>query len=332
MPSPFRSVRRPLPRSYTPTRAGSHPPTHPHRPPALARAQSAEQVRIKFEDGSEVELQGSRGRITVVCMADSLNNKHLQEQARLSFPHSTFTHYPQVLHQMYADSVGMYRGDVFYFDYGVVVLWGFASPDVEKSILTVVDQVTLDPLESAEVQVDEFEFVYSHEERPKIQNDVVTLHHAMAGDAMVRQSIAHALAQSTKLCVFEERVAMLAEETKTLPEQLASTGHVKLGRKVINRLIGEVFIHRSAVNLLSTVLDTPEFFWSTPDTLQGMYRKCCDYLEMDTRVEVLNTRIGVLTDMFGMVRSSEWRWSHRRVVIVIQSNRIASHQIESNRF
>ena len=45
-----------------------------------------------------------------------------------------------------------------------------------------------------------------------------------------------------------------------------------LGRKDINKLIGEVFIHRSAVNLLSTVLDTPEFFWSAPDTLQSLYR------------------------------------------------------------
>lgn len=122
---------------------------------------------------------------------------------------------------------------------------------------------------------------------------------------MVKQSIAHALAQSTKLCVFEERVTSLAEETKSFPEQLASTGHVKLGRKAINRLIGEVFIHRSAVNLLSTTLDIPEFFWSTPDTMQGIYQKCCTYLEMDTRVEVLNTRIGVLTDMFAMIRDQE---------------------------
>jgi hypothetical protein len=32
--------------------------------------------------------------------------------------------------------------------------------------------------------------------------------------------------------------------------------------------IGQVFLQRSAVNLLSSVLDTPEFFWSAPDHLQ----------------------------------------------------------------
>lgn len=58
--------------------------------------------------------------------------------------------------------------------------------------------------------------------------------------------------------------------TASAPRHTA--GRVHLGRKEINKLIGEVFIHRSAVNLLSTVLDTPEFFWSAPDSLQSLYR------------------------------------------------------------
>lgn len=36
----------------------------------------------------------------------------------------------------------------------------------------------------------------------------------------------------------------------------------------IAQRIGQVFLQRSAVNLLSSVLDTPEFFWSAPDQLQ----------------------------------------------------------------
>ena len=41
-----------------------------------------------------------------------------------------------------------------------------------------------------------------------------------------------------------------------------------MSRKQIAQLIGRVFIQKSAVNLLSTVLDTPEFFWSAPDSMQ----------------------------------------------------------------
>jgi uncharacterized Rmd1/YagE family protein len=44
------------------------------------------------------------------------------------------------------------------------------------------------------------------------------------------------------------------------------------------------------VNLLSSVLDVPNFFWDSPDSLQVLYKKVCDYLELNTRVQVLNTR------------------------------------------
>ena len=56
---------------------------------------------------------------------------------------------------------------------------------------------------------------------------------------------------------------------------------------------GQVFIQRAAVNLLSTVLDTPEFFWSAPDIMQTLYKRICEYMELDDRVEVLNNRFSV---------------------------------------
>lgn len=42
--------------------------------------------------------------------------------------------------------------------------------------------------------------------------------------------------------------------------------------KQIARLIGQVFLQRSAVNLLSSVLDIPDYFWSAPDHLQVLYK------------------------------------------------------------
>lgn len=53
------------------------------------------------------------------------------------------------------------------------------------------------------------------------------------------------------------------------PSPPLSCLQVKMSRKQIAQLIGRVFIQKSAVNLLSTVLDTPEFFWSAPDALQA---------------------------------------------------------------
>lgn len=45
-----------------------------------------------------------------------------------------------------------------------------------------------------------------------------------AGDHSIKLSISYALSQSTKLCVFEERVLEIVASTKDLPESLASTG------------------------------------------------------------------------------------------------------------
>lgn len=70
-------------------------------------------------------------------------------------------------------------------------------------------------------------------------------------------------------------------------------GTVIISRKAIAQLIGRVFIQKAAVNLLSTVLDTPEFFWSAPDSLQTTYKKVCEYMELESRVEVLNNRFQV---------------------------------------
>lgn len=74
-----------------------------------------------------------------------------------------------------------------------------------------------------------------------------------------------------------------------------------MSRKEIAQLLGKVFIQRSAVNLLSTVLDTPEFFWSAPDSMQSIYKKVCEYMELDDRVEVLNNRYQVGLSFFAAV-------------------------------
>ena len=76
-------------------------------------------------------------------------------------------------------------------------------------------------------------------------------------------------------------------------------------RKEIAQLIGLVFIQKSNVNLLSTVLDTPEYFWSSPDNQQALYKRATEYLELEQRVSVLNNRFEVMTELLNIVREHE---------------------------
>ena len=59
--------------------------------------------------------------------------------------------------------------------------------------------------------------------------------------------ISHALAQSTKLSIFEERLVTLTEQAVELPKMLAATGRIDMSRNEISKLIGV----RSGVNALT---------------------------------------------------------------------------------
>jgi len=51
------------------------------------------------------------------------------------------------------------------------------------------------------------------------------------------------------------------------------------------------------VNLNSDMLDEPDFFWED-DEFQPLYKKTMRYLDVDKRVEVLNTRLDILRELY----------------------------------
>lgn len=74
-----------------------------------------------------------------------------------------------------------------------------------------------------------------------------------------------------------------------------------LSRTAITKKIGQLFIMRINVNLVSNILDTPEIFWSEP-TLEPLYSAIRGYLEISQRVELLNQRVEVISDLLDMLK------------------------------
>ncbi|KAK9796644.1 hypothetical protein WJX73_007435 [Symbiochloris irregularis] len=255
-----------------------------------------------FEDLESPHGTSTRGRIAIYCIAESIDRDGLITALTKKGSRFLLHRYPDVLYGQYSSHAEEPRGDIYYFDYGCVAFWGLTVQQEQEVLRSLVLPYQENPLPSFETERDEFQFHYTANERPHIQNDTITIHHRFSSDHLIKLSISHALSQSTKLCVFEERVLEIVASTKDLPEILASTGNVIISRKAIAQLIGRVFIQKAAVNLLSTVLDTPEFFWSAPDSLQTLYKKVCEYMELDNRVEVLNNRFQVLQEMLDMLR------------------------------
>ncbi|KAG2487156.1 hypothetical protein HYH03_014268 [Edaphochlamys debaryana] len=259
-----------------------------------------------------------RGRITFYCVAESFDRKKLEELLKLTYPPGTVRSFPDVFYVEYIrGSEAQPGGDVFFFDYGVVACWGMTKTQEMTIVRGIAHQCMETPLPEQWIEVDEFQYCFVNEKQQHVQNDTVTLHRRYAQDYKMKLSISYALAQSTKLSVYEKRVTDIVLETKNLPEALAEHGEVAISGHDIAKLIGKVFLQKSAVNLLGSVLGTPEFFWHAPDSFQALYTRVTEYLELESRVELLNSRFAVLQEMLDMLRDHQNNFHNVRLEWIV---------------
>ncbi|KAK0932640.1 sporulation protein rmd1, partial [Friedmanniomyces endolithicus] len=206
--------------------------------------------------------------------------------------------------------------EIFLFEYGVVVLWGFTLPE-EQRFLREISKFEQEKLGKDDVQTEEFNFYYTREYQARIYNDFVSL--KKKRDYMTKLAISHALAQSTKLIrteeherttdsrnppqtsLYEDLLDSTITTTSTIPASIARTGRIALTRREINMQIGELFILRINIHLQGSVLDAPELMWAEPQ-LEPVYQAVRSYLEMDQRVELMQERVSVVGDLLAVLK------------------------------
>ncbi|PHH71357.1 hypothetical protein CDD80_5344 [Ophiocordyceps camponoti-rufipedis] len=200
--------------------------------------------------------------------------------------------------------------EMFVFSYGVVVFWNFTEHQ-EKDILADLtfadaqDGISLltRPFEQDTFETEEFHFEYSADvKRPRVFNDMITL--MPRSDHMIKLTISHSIAQSTKLCFFEERMSETMLDAQHVPKTLALTGHLNMTRTEIVKILGRLFKSRVDINLSSNILDVPNFFWDSEPTLHPLYVAVREYLEIDPRIKVLNERCRVFLDLAEILSDS----------------------------
>lgn len=145
-------------------------------------------------------------------------------------------------------------GELFVFSYGVAVFWNFTAKQ-ERDILADLTFSTLStgitlatrPLDEDDFETEEFHFEYNPEiQRPRVYNDMITL---KSGDHMIKLAMSHAIAQSTKLSLFEEGMARTMLAAQYVPRRLALTGKLGMRRTDVVKMIGQLFTSRVDVNL-----------------------------------------------------------------------------------
>lgn len=190
------------------------------------------------------------------------------------------------------------RPDIFIFEYGVIVMWGFTERE-ERLFLDKIEKFEKEKLAEEDLQVEEFNYYITQSYQPRIYNDFITLRDG--SNYMIKLSISHAIAQSVKISLFEELVDNTIEDTQEIPQEIAFTGKVSMSKEDIMKSIGELFILRININLHGSVLDSPEIMWSEPQ-LEPIYQATRGYLEINQRVALLNQRLEVISDLLQLLK------------------------------
>ena len=147
--------------------------------------------------------------------------------------------------------------EMYIFSYGVAVFWNFTA-NQEKDVLADLtfhsnsssgaqNSLVLVPFNEADFETEEFHFEYNSEiTRPRIFNDMITLR---SGDHMIKLTMSHTIAQSTKLSYFEQQMSNQMSEAQHVPKRLALTGRLGMKRDEVVRILGAMYKSRVDVNL-----------------------------------------------------------------------------------
>lgn len=145
-------------------------------------------------------------------------------------------------------------GEVFIFDYGVVVFWNFRRAE-ELLMLEDFMQFSIEPFRDnpdEDMQIEEIHFQYDTSQmKPRIFNDMITL---KSSNHMIKLTLSHGLSQSAVVARYEDIMDKTIEDTKHLPKEMAETGRLGKTRSEITKINGQLFTLRMNVNLVSNVL------------------------------------------------------------------------------
>jgi uncharacterized Rmd1/YagE family protein len=108
----------------------------------------------------------------------------------------------------------------------VSIFWGVTEEGCQHILKHTARSSLICPLDADEVELDNYFVIYAPIQRSKIANDQIMIPIGFRDDWSVKLAIAHALAQSSKLCLYEARMGDLVNDTKDMPDHLAKAGKV----------------------------------------------------------------------------------------------------------
>lgn len=210
--------------------------------------------------------------------------------------------------------------DLFLFEYGAVVWWGFNTryfKIVESDFMVphegtfkymthryptqLVNEnypvwCTYNLVRKETLEIDR-EFVeslrFDHFLIPYGKGDPNTCSIAML-------CASHALAQSAKIDYLEIKVQELTVSCTPLPRELRDKGSVTVSERRLLQLRGEVLSYRLMLRSGSDLIDEPSFFWENA-YLKPVFQATKEGFEIATRVEALDNKLDATNEILSML-------------------------------
>lgn len=234
-------------------------------------------------------FEGKLERLNAYCTAESYNLKKLVniisglpwiEYFKLYFRECVYARF----------MVSEKLCEVFFINYGVIVMWGLEK-HVEEEILSMVKCVEVNPYSPKAIEIERFRYGIS--KNSQIVNDIIFLSDE---NFKLKMVISIAIAQSVKLDYFEELVDNTIETIKDLPDEVEKEGKVGKPRQDLLRIMGK--LHKLGFNLylVSNILAEPEFVWEY-SAFSPIYETCVRYLDIKSRSELFNKRCEIIHEM-----------------------------------
>ncbi|GHP04404.1 hypothetical protein PPROV_000315800 [Pycnococcus provasolii] len=296
------------------------------------------------EDPTAAEAAANARQAALEAM-NEMNEMNGEEEEEFDAPAFSFARNPDAVGSFVPAAVD--ERAIIFFEFGVVLFWGVTRDEAANYLQEIVEPCALDPFHARFVETDELVVRYKEDNKDEdagstvagsataaegseedgdaaseapvceLKDDVVLLSLNLRGDTATRMAIGYALAQSTRLSVFEEQLWETATRLRMLPVELNLTGHVQMSRRELSKFIGSLYVQRSSLAMLRHSLDKPEYFWSASDVVSRLYTDVAAYLEMDNRLEALNRRMDVVNDTLTMLRDQQNHWHGERLEWIV---------------
>jgi len=205
-------------------------------------------------------------------------------------------------------------GEIFIFKLGIIVFWN-CDPEEEKEITSILKQFAKERYREAKVEREDcsYKIEFSGDAYVDEENDLIVLDN---GDTLTKLAVSYALAYSTKLTFFEESVKNTIQENEDLPQEFIKKGKISLSSRELSKKMGRLFLERNRINLHSDILYTPDFFWKRPQ-YEAYYHMVIELLDMEKRAEILNRKLDVINELYGILSGELQHNQSSRLEIVI---------------